>query len=97
MSQSPPRRGRSASKISTSKTHSKSPTPTLRSKSRSKSRSNSHPVLTSANTNAQFEKAFLKMFKNSMDDEEDYKSIKLPFFSDGSEWEAVVFDRLESL
>ena len=32
------------------------------------------------------------MFKNSLDDEEDYKSIKLPVFSDGSEWEAVVFE-----
>jgi hypothetical protein len=27
-----------------------------------------------------------------MDDEEDYKSIKLPAFSDGSEWEAIVFE-----
>jgi transposase InsO family protein len=27
-----------------------------------------------------------------MDDDEDYKSIKLPLFSDGSEWEAVVFE-----
>jgi hypothetical protein len=27
-----------------------------------------------------------------MNDEEDYKSIKLPVFSDGSEWEAVVFE-----
>jgi hypothetical protein len=32
------------------------------------------------------------MFKSSLDDEEDYKSIKLPVFSDGSEWEAVVFE-----
>jgi len=93
MSLSAPRRGRSASKRSTSKAHSRSPTPTLRgSKSRSKSRSNSPPALSSTKANAQFEKAFLKMFKSSMDDEEDYKSIKLPVFSDGSEWEAVVFE-----
>jgi len=32
------------------------------------------------------------MLKNGMDDEEDYKSIKLPVFSGGSEWEAVVFE-----
>jgi hypothetical protein len=32
------------------------------------------------------------MFKKSLDDEEDYKFIKLPVFSDGSEWEAVVFE-----
>ena len=32
------------------------------------------------------------MFMKSVDDEEDYKSIKLPVFSDGSEWEAVVFE-----
>jgi hypothetical protein len=32
------------------------------------------------------------MLQKSTDDEEDYKSIKLPTFSDGSEWEAVVFE-----
>ena len=32
------------------------------------------------------------MFMKNVDDEEDYKSIKLPVFSDGSEWEAVVFE-----
>ena len=34
----------------------------------------------------------MKMFMKSVDDEEDYKSIKLPVFSDGTEWEAVVFE-----
>ena len=87
-----PLRGRSTSKRGTSKTRSRSPTPPMRGKSSSKSRSNSPPALPSANPNAQFEKAFLRMFKNSLDDEEDYKSIKLPVFSDGSEWEAVVFE-----
>ena len=32
------------------------------------------------------------MLKMNLDDDEDYKSIKLPVFSDGSEWEAVVFE-----
>ena len=87
-----PRRGRSTSKRGTSKTRSISPTPPLEGNSRSNSRSKSPPALTSANPNAQFEKAFLRMMKNSLDDEEDYKSIKLPVFSDGSEWEAVIFE-----
>ena len=67
-----------------------------RSKSRSKSRSTSpqgsSSVLPPANSNFQFEKAFLKMLKTNLDDDDDYKSIKLPVFSDGSEWEAVVFE-----
>ena len=46
----------------------------------------------SADSTAKFEQAFLKMLQKSTDDEEDYKSIKLPTFSDGSEWEAVVFE-----
>jgi hypothetical protein len=46
----------------------------------------------STDSTAKFEKAFLKMLQKSTDDEEDYKSIKLPTFSDGSEWEAVVFE-----
>ena len=98
-SKSPPRRGRSAAKQGL---RSRSPTPppasrsTLGGNSGSKSRSTSpqrsSTTLPSTNANAQFEKAFMKMFKNSLDDEEDYKSIKLPVFSDGSEWEAVVFE-----
>jgi hypothetical protein len=32
------------------------------------------------------------MLSNQMDEDKDYKSIKLPLFSDGSEWEAVVFE-----
>ena len=32
------------------------------------------------------------LLQKGKDDEEDYKSIKLPTFSDGSEWEAVVFE-----
>ena len=94
-SKSPQRRGRSATKLG--KSNSRSPTrPNLTRKSGSKSRSAS-PIVSpssvpSANTNAQIEKAFLKMLKLNMDDAEDYKSIKLPVFSDGTEWEAVVFE-----
>ena len=89
------RRGRSL-KRGSSKAHSKSRTPpasSSRSKSRSKSRSTSphgsSSVLPPANP---FEKAILKMLKMNLDDDEDYKSIKLSVFSDGSEWEAVVFE-----
>jgi hypothetical protein len=47
----------------------------------------------SIDSSAKLEKAFMKMLiQKSTDDEEDYKSIKLPTFSDGSEWEAVVFE-----
>ena len=39
------------------------------------------------------EKALLKMFQKAATDDEDYsKSIKIPVFSDGTEWEAVVFE-----
>ena len=83
MSAIPPRRGRSA-KRGTSKTRSRSTTPTgLTTPSGSSS---------SVPTTAHFEKAFLKMLSKHMDDDDEYKSIKLPPFSDGSEWEAVVFE-----
>ena len=39
------------------------------------------------------EKAILKMFQKAGEDDEDYsKIIKIPVFSDGTEWEAVVFE-----
>ncbi len=39
------------------------------------------------------EKAILKMFQKAGEDDEDYsKLIKIPVFSDGTEWEAVVFE-----
>ena len=94
-----PPRGRSKTRGS-SKAKSKSRTPPAKSMSRSKSRSKSRSpspgssyAIPPANPNAHFEKAFLKMLKMNMDDEEDYKSIKLSLFSDGSEWEAgIVLD-----
>ena len=99
MSSKSPPRGRSTSKKGTSKANSKSRSPPAKSHSRSKSRSKSRSpspgsssAIPSANPNAHFDKAFLKMLRMNMDDEEDYKSIKLPLFSDGSEWEAVVFE-----
>lgn len=82
MSSSPPARGRAAKK-GTSKTRSRSPTPP---------RSISPLGSSSVPSNVQFEKAFLKMLSKNTDDDEEYKSIKLPPFSDGSEWEAVVFE-----
>ena len=93
-SKSPPRRGRSAAKQDQSR--SRSPTRPPPSRRGSRSRSASPPLCSSTvpstNTNAQIEKAFLKMLKLNMDDAENYKSIKLPVFSDGTEWEAVVFE-----
>ena len=39
------------------------------------------------------EKAILKMLQKASIEDEDYsKSIKIPVFSDGTEWEAVVFE-----
>ena len=94
-SKSPPRRGRSAAKQGQSRSRSPTRPPPSRN-SGSKSRSASPPLssstVPSTDTNAQIEKAFLKMLKLNMDDDEDYKSIKLPVFSDGTEWEAVVFE-----
>ncbi len=96
-----PRRGRSAAKRGQSRSRSPTRPPQSSrvpdqsnpgSKSRSVSPPDSSSTVPSPNTNAQFEKAFLKMLKLNMDDDEDYKSIKLPVFSDGSEWEAVVFE-----
>ena len=83
MSTSPPRRGRS-SKRGTSNARSRSPTPPVTGSPKSSS--------SSVPTNAQFEKAFLKMLSKNLDEDDEYKSIKLPPFSDGSEWEAVVFE-----
>ena len=83
MSASPPRRGRS-SKRGTSQTRSRSPTPPRLGSPKGSS--------SSVPTNAQFEKAFLKMLSKNLDEDDEYKSIKLPPFSDGSEWEAVIFE-----
>ena len=41
-------------------------------------------------SNAKFEKAFLRLL--TKDEDEDSKSIKIPAFSDGTEWESVVFE-----
>ena len=100
-SKSPPRRGRSSSRAkqigssssAVSPTRSQSPSAKKRSRSRSQSPTG-HPMAPpSIDSNAKLEKTFMKMLiQKSTDDEEDYKSIKLPTFSDGSEWEAVVFE-----
>ena len=100
-SRSPPRRGRSSSRAkqigssssAASPTRSQSPLAMKRSRSRSQSPTG-HPMAPpSIDSSAKLEKAFMKMLiQKSTDDEEDYKSIKLPTFSDGSEWEAVVFE-----
>ena len=82
MSTSPPRRGRS-------RTRSKSKT--WKSLSRSKSVSPLGASTGSPTTDTKkLEKAFLRMIMK--DEDEDQKSIKIPAFSDGTEWESVVFE-----
>ncbi len=76
MSSSPPANMGRAAKKGTSKTRSRSPTPP---------RSDSPLGSSSVPSNVQFEKAFLKMLSKNIDDDDEYKSIKLPPFSDGSE------------
>ncbi len=83
MSKSPPSRGRSrmqskSKRNSTSRSKSVSPLGGASSSSPAK------------DSNAKFEKAFLRLL--TKDEDEDSKSIKIPAFSDGTEWESVVFE-----
>ena len=95
MTSKSPRRGRSTTRAATL-TRSVSPPFTAKSKSRSKSRSQSPTGSSTAPPSKDpkaIEKAFMKLLlQRGKEEEEDYKSIKLPTFSDGSEWEAVVFE-----
>ena len=94
MSTSPTTRGRKKT-LNPSTGRSKSPS----TKGKSPSRSPSPPGSSSAiakggKTDTEIlEKAILKMFQKAGEDDEDYsKIIKIPVFSDGTEWEAVVFE-----
>jgi hypothetical protein len=68
-------------------TRSKSPTGQTPPKTKSRSRS---PQASSSG----IDKAVIDMLMKAKldDDESDYKTIKIPLFSDGTEWEEVVFE-----
>ena len=83
MSTSPPRRGRS-------RTRSKSKSGKSLSRSKSVSPLGASTGSPTRDAGKKFEKAFLRMIMK--DDDEDQKSIKIPAFSDGTEWESVVFE-----
>ena len=83
MSTSPPRRGRS-------RTRSKSKSGKSLSRSKSVSPLGAPTGSPTPDAGKKFEKAFLRMIMK--DDDEDQKSIKIPAFSDGTEWESVVFE-----
>ena len=61
---------------------------------RSKSRSRSPIGSSSSSGGHQVDKAVIDLFMKAKidDDDSDYKSIKIPVFSDGTEWEEVVFE-----
>ena len=95
MSTSPKSRGRKQTR-NPSTGRSKSPRTKGKSQSRSPSpQGSSSAIANGGKTDTEIlEKAILKMFqKAGQEDDEDYsKSIKIPVFSDGTEWEAVVFE-----
>jgi hypothetical protein len=74
-------------------TRSKSPGKT-RTPPKSKSRSRSPKGSSSTAGSYQIDKAVIELLMKAKleDDEKDYKSIKIPLFSDGTEWEEVVFE-----
>ena len=82
MSTSPPSRGRS-------RTRSKSKQGKSPSRSKSTSPKGASTGSPKADASKKFEKAFLRMI---MKDDDEEKSIKIPAFSDGTEWESVVFE-----
>jgi hypothetical protein len=66
--------------------------PKSTSRSRSKSpKEHSSSISPNLDTNAKLEAEFLKMLARGIDGEDD-KAIKIPTFSDGTDWEAVVFE-----
>jgi hypothetical protein len=66
--------------------------PKSTSRSRSKSPKEHSPFISpKMDANAKLEAAFLKMLARGIDGEEE-KAIKIPTFSDGTDWEAVVFE-----
>jgi hypothetical protein len=73
---------------------SKSPKGKTHTPSKSKSRSRSPQGSSSSAGSFQIDKAVVELLMKSKleDDEKDYKSIKIPLFSDGTEWEEVVFE-----
>ncbi len=81
----PPQRGRSKTKGTSTPTLGKSP---------SKSRSTS-PIVPGKSADEaskeKLERIFMWLLAKDLDDE-DQKSIKIPAFSDGTDWESVVFD-----
>ena len=83
MSTSPPRSGRSRARSKRKQGKSLS-------RSRSVSPKGASSGSPAKDANAKLEKAFLRMIMK--DDDEDQKSIKIPAFSDGTEWESVVFE-----
>ncbi len=95
MTSKSPRRGRSSTRAETltrSISHSNATKSKSRFKSRSRSPIGSSTVQPSKDPQV-IEKAFMRLLlQRGKEEEEDYKSIKLPTFSDGSEWEAVVFE-----
>ncbi len=81
-----PTKGSSRSKSPPGKTLS----PPMKSKSRSRS-----PQGSSSSPGVhQIDKAVIELLMKAKlyDNESDYKSIKIPLFSDGTEWEEVVFE-----
>ncbi len=84
MPTSPQARGRSRAR-SKSKRNS-----TSRSKSASPLEGGASSSSPAKDSNAKLEKAFLRFL--TKDEDEDSKSIKIPAFSDGTEWESVVFE-----
>jgi hypothetical protein len=93
MSTSPKTRGRKQQR-NPSTVRSKSPSTKGNSQSRSPSPIGSSTANGNGVNEKAMEKAILKMFqKAGQEDDEDYsKLIKIPVFSDGTEWEAVVFE-----
>jgi hypothetical protein len=84
-----PSRGRSGSPSPKGNSKSRSPSPTSASASSGFKGGN----IGNFGNDKAMEKAILKMLQKASIDDEDYsKSIKIPVFSDGTEWEAVVFE-----
>ena len=62
---------------------------------RARSKSPVKPAVSGASTQANPMNQFLDMISKASiarDEESDYKSIKIPQFSDGTDWDAVVFE-----
>ncbi len=83
MSTSPQARGRS-------RTRSKSKQGKSSSRSKSVFPSGASTGSPTPDAKKKFEKAILRMIMK--DEDEDQKSIKIPAFSDGTEWESVEFE-----